>query len=132
MGFPGSSAGKESAFNVGDPGWFPGSGRSAGEGISYILQYSDLENFVDCIVHGVIKNLTKLSEFHFQGRRCLFNCFVVYSSNLIVSSLTPPHSLCIKNATLKATTKYYDCHIFLHMVKLVFILTKQKNILRLY
>ena len=32
-GFPGSSVGKESAFNAGDPGSIPGSGRSSGEGI---------------------------------------------------------------------------------------------------
>ena len=38
--FPGSSAGKESACNVGDPGSIPGSGRSPGEGIGYQLQYS--------------------------------------------------------------------------------------------
>ena len=35
-----SSVGKESACNVGNPGWIPGSGRSAGEGIGYLLQYS--------------------------------------------------------------------------------------------
>ena len=40
MGFPGSSAGKESACNTGDPSLIPGSGRSAGEGIGYSLQYS--------------------------------------------------------------------------------------------
>ena len=40
MGFPGGSAGKESACNAGDPGSIPGSGRSAGEGIGYPLQYS--------------------------------------------------------------------------------------------
>ena len=39
-GFPGSSAGKESACNAGDPGSIPGSGRCAGEGIGYPLQYS--------------------------------------------------------------------------------------------
>ena len=39
-GFPGSSAGKESTCNAGDPGSIPGSGRSAGEGIGYPLQYS--------------------------------------------------------------------------------------------
>ena len=39
-GFPGSLVGKESACNAGDPGWIPGSGRSAGEGIGYPLQYS--------------------------------------------------------------------------------------------
>ena len=40
MGFPGSSAGKESACNAGDPGSIPGLERSPGEGIGYPLQYS--------------------------------------------------------------------------------------------
>ena len=40
MGFPGSSAGKESACNAGDPASIPESGRSPGEGIGYPLQYS--------------------------------------------------------------------------------------------
>ena len=39
-GFPGSSAGKESACNAGDPGSIPWSGRSPAEGIGYPLQYS--------------------------------------------------------------------------------------------
>ena len=39
QGFPGGSAGKESACNAGDPGSIPGSGRSPGEGIGYPLQY---------------------------------------------------------------------------------------------
>ena len=39
-GFPDSSVGKESACNAGGPGLIPGLGRSAGEGISYPLQYS--------------------------------------------------------------------------------------------
>ena len=39
------------------PGSIPGSGRSTGEGIGYPLQYSGLENSVDCIVHGVPKEL---------------------------------------------------------------------------
>ena len=43
-GFPDSSVGKESACNSGDPSLIPGSGRSAGEGIGYPLQYSCLEN----------------------------------------------------------------------------------------
>jgi len=38
--FPDSSVGKESTCNTGDPGWIPGLGRSAGEGIGYPLQYS--------------------------------------------------------------------------------------------
>ena len=40
LGFPGSSAGKESACNAGDPGLISGSGRPAGEGIGYPLQGS--------------------------------------------------------------------------------------------
>ena len=44
MGFPGSSAGKESASSAEDPGSTPGSGRSPGEGIDYLHQYSRLKN----------------------------------------------------------------------------------------
>ena len=40
INFPDSSVGKESAYNAGDPGLIPGSGRSPGEGIGYPLQYS--------------------------------------------------------------------------------------------
>ena len=42
-----------------------GLGRSPGEGNSYPLQYSGLENSMDCIVHGVTKSQTRLSDFHF-------------------------------------------------------------------
>ena len=45
--FPGGSDGKVSAYNVGDPGSIPGSGRSPGEGNGNPLQYSCLENPVD-------------------------------------------------------------------------------------
>ena len=58
MDFPGGSAGKESACNVGDLGSIPGSGRSPGEGNGYPLQYSGLENSIDCIVHRVAKSRT--------------------------------------------------------------------------
>ena len=63
---PGGSAGKESACNAGDLGSKPGLGRSPGEGNSYPLQYSDLENSMDCIVHGVAKSWTQLRDFHFH------------------------------------------------------------------
>ena len=36
------------------------------EGKGYTLQYSGLENSMDCIVHGVTKSLTQLSDFHFH------------------------------------------------------------------
>ena len=72
LGFPGSSVGKGSARNAGDPGSIPELGRSPGEGKGYIselgrfpgegkgypLQYSDLGNSMDCIVYGVAKSWT--------------------------------------------------------------------------
>ena len=63
MGFPDSSVGKESACNAGDPGSIPGSGRSTDKGIGYPLQYSGLENSMDCRVYGVAKSQTRLSDF---------------------------------------------------------------------
>ena len=107
LGFPASSAGKESTCNVGEPGSIPGLERYAGEGIGYPLQYSwaslvaqtvknlpamretwvpflgwedPLEkgrathssilawrNSMDCIVHGVTKSQTRLSNVHFYS-----------------------------------------------------------------
>ena len=72
LGFPDGSVGKESACNAGDPGLIPGSGRS-GEGKGYPLQYSGLENSMDCIVHGVAKSQTPLSNFHFLLHLLLLN-----------------------------------------------------------
>ena len=59
--FPGGSDCKDSAYNAGDPGSIPGSGRSPGEGNGNPLQYSCLENPVDggawlATVHGVAKS----------------------------------------------------------------------------
>ena len=68
LGFPGGSAGKEFACNAGDLGSIPGLGRSPGEGKGYPLQYSGLENSTDCIIHGVTKSGTRLSDFQFHYR----------------------------------------------------------------
>ena len=57
-GFPCGSAGKESARSAGDLGLIPGLGRSSGEEKGYPLQYSGLENSMDCINHGVAKSRT--------------------------------------------------------------------------
>jgi len=54
-GSPCGSAGKESACNMGDLGSTLGLGRAPGEGKGYPLQYSGLENSMDCIVYGVAK-----------------------------------------------------------------------------
>ena len=66
LAFPGGSAGKESACNEGDLGLIPGLGRSPGEGKGYTLQYSGLENSMDCIAQGAAKSRTQLSDFHFH------------------------------------------------------------------
>ena len=56
-GFPGNSAGKESACNSGDPGSIPESGRSPGEGIGYPIQYSWAS-----LVAQLVKNLPAMQE----------------------------------------------------------------------
>ena len=66
-GFPGGSAGKESSRNVENLGSIPRLGWSPAEGNSYPLQYSGLENSKDCVVHGVTKSWTRLSNFHFPS-----------------------------------------------------------------
>ena len=78
-GFPSGLAGKESA-----PGSVPGLGLSPGEGKVYPLQYSDLENSMDCKVHGVAKSQRYMTEqllLHFT------------SPNLLLFSLNPFGSL---------------------------------------
>ena len=67
LGFPGGSEFNVSAYNVGDLGLIPGSGRSPGEGNGNALQYSCLENAMDggawqATVHGVTKNQTQLRD----------------------------------------------------------------------
>ena len=54
--FPGRSTGKESACHAGDPGLIPGLGRFPAEGNTYPLQYSSLENSMDCILHWVTES----------------------------------------------------------------------------
>ena len=66
--FPGGSDGKASAYNTGNTGSLPGSGRSPGEGNGTPLQYSCLENPMDggawwATVHRVSNSRTQLSDF---------------------------------------------------------------------
>ena len=61
--FPGGSAGKESTCNARDLSLIPGLERSPGEGKCCPLQYSGLENSMDCIVHRVTKSQTRPSNF---------------------------------------------------------------------
>ena len=59
-----SSAGKESACNVGDLGLIPGLERFLGEGNIYTFQYSGLENIMDCIVQfSLVQSLSHVRLF---------------------------------------------------------------------
>ena len=62
INFPDSSVGKESAYNAGDPGLIPGSGRSPGEGIGYPLQYSWAS-----LVAQLVRNLPAMRETWVQS-----------------------------------------------------------------
>ena len=86
-GFACGSAGKESACNAGDLGSIPGLGRSPGEEKGYPLQYSGLENSMDCIVHGVSKSQTRLRDVHF-----LSFLFPRCSNNLDVDFMKSRHN----------------------------------------
>ena len=86
LGFPYGSAGKESAYIVGDLGSIPGFGRAPGEGKDFPLQYSGLENSMDCIVCGVAKSQTQLSDFHFH--------FVTKQQSFDCLHLIPPPLTC--------------------------------------
>ena len=79
--FPHSSVGKESTCNAGDLGSIAGLGRSPGKGKAYPLQYSGLENSMDCIVHGVTKNRTQLSDFHLALLGALISLLDSHNSN---------------------------------------------------
>ena len=62
ISYPGSSDGKESTCNEGDPGSIPGSGRSAGDGLGYPLQYS-----LASLVAHLVKNLYVMQDTQVQS-----------------------------------------------------------------
>ena len=82
LDFLGGSVGKESACKARDPGSIPGLGRSPRKGKGYSLQYSGLENSMDCMVHGVTKSQTRLRDFHFYFT--LANCVSSFLSCLFI------------------------------------------------
>ena len=59
--------------NAGDLGSILGLGRSPGKGNGYPFQYSGLEKSMDCIVHGVAKSQTVLTDFHFHFPNIVIN-----------------------------------------------------------
>ena len=74
-----------------------GLGRSPGEGKGYPLQYSGLENSMDCVVHGIATSWTRLSNFNFDfvGLRCCSGFSLVIASGayslIAVASLVAEH-----------------------------------------
>ena len=106
--FPGGSEVKASAWNVGDQGSIPGSGRSPGEGNDNPLQCSCLENPRDrgawwAAVYGVAKSRTRLSDFTFTFtfmygvRKCsnfiLLHVAVQFSQHHLLKRLSLPHCI---------------------------------------
>ena len=71
LGLPCDSAGQESTCNVGDVCSIPGLRRSPGDVKGYPLQYSGLENSMNCMVHGITKSRTQPSNFHFHFKKKL-------------------------------------------------------------
>ena len=99
MGFTGGSEGKESACNAGDLGSIPGLGRFPGEGNSYPLQYSVLENSIDrgawqATVHGATKSWTRLSDFHYVCNICTRYTNVYTNSSVVVKVTQSCPTLC--------------------------------------
>ena len=84
LGFPGSSAGRESTCNAGDPGSIPGLRRYPGEGNGYPLQYSCLENFMDrgaqrATVHAVTKSdMTEPLSLSIQNKTSMSHYFIFF------------------------------------------------------
>ena len=101
---PCGSAGKESACPVGDLGSIPRLGRSPGEGKDYPLQFSGLENSMDCIVHA--NSQIQLSDFHFVLDNSVNPCISGFSSI--------PVQCCLENDHLYselALSYYFDKRI---------------------
>ena len=98
LGFPGGSAGKDSACNSGDLGQIPGLGRSPEERKGYPLQYSGLENSTDYIVHGALKELdrTERLSLHF----CLFISLPFLHPWKPLIFLSSPQFCLFQNATV--------------------------------
>ena len=110
LGFPCGSADKESACNMGNLGLIPGLGRSPRKGKGYPLQDSGLENSMDCIVHGVVKSQTWLSNFHFH--------FLIHEHEVFLHlfrSLTPFNNVLYFSL-------YKSCMTFVKWICMYFIL----------
>ena len=103
MGFPDSSVAKKFTCNAGVPSSIPGWGRSPGEGKGYPLQDSSLGNSMGCLVYGVSKSQTQLTDFHFH-----FTSISIYFPSIFISKV------CLYP---KFWLNYYFVFIFLSLVQ---------------
>ena len=103
MGFPCGSAGKESTCNVGDLGWIPGLGRSPGEGKGYQIQYSGLENSMDCIVHSPWNSLGLLMKVKEESEKVGLKLSI---QNTKIMASGPITSWQIDGETVKTVTDF--------------------------
>ena len=86
---------------MGDLGSISGLGRYPREGKGYLLQYSVLENSMDFIVHGVAKNQTRLSDFHFHFPRVM-----KLKAETNKWDLIKPKSFCTGKGTINKKTTF--------------------------
>ena len=134
LGFPGGSAGKESACSAGDLGLIPGSGRSPGEGKGYQLQYSGLESSMDYI--GSMGS--QLSSFHFhssvntaitmataRGGKC-HSCCDQLSKTVIQSSLVCALQFLVRFQLRYWLTIIYRVNLLLTIIYRVYFVNFRK------
>ena len=121
--FPCGSAGTESACNAGDLGLIPGLGRSLGEGKGYPLQYSGLENSVDCIVHGVAElDTTEWFSLHVSENTEM--CFLLLHQNYWL--------LRMKHLQSKLKLHFILLKIIVHLPYWVELLCRRKKLKTFY
>ena len=104
LGLPWWLSGEESTCDAGDLGFIPGLGRSPGEGKGYPLQYSGLEDSMNCIVHGVAKSRTGPSNF-----QC-YSCYTCYWWSLLLRSFRQNFLFCFNWFTMLYSVSYICIH----------------------
>ena len=110
LGFPGASDGKEPAYNAGDLGSIPGSGRSPREGNGYPLQYSCLENPMNrrawqTRVQRVAKSWTRLNVSHSHTQRFSWQ-----------PDTFPPFSISLPSLIFALTHTMLKVSFFIHLL----------------